>query len=338
MMSPFPTTSSGCSTCSTRSTRRQWLRAAVAGLGAASLPALAQPWPARAIKWVVPYLAGTGPDNSARILAEALGKQLGQPVIIENRPGAGGNIGARQVAKATPDGYTLLYSSSPMAAAMRVYKTPGFDVFKDFHHVMGMTRSDILLVVHPDSGVRTLDDLMAASKTRDIDYASGGMGTPSHLGVELLLSELKCKATHVPYKGATDLVNAVLGKQVLFGAPVFSVAYPHVQSGRLLALAVAGQQRNDKLPQVPTLMELGIKNVNLASWGGLSVPAQTPQAITTSLRSALETVLAQPRVRQALEMDGGKVQILDSPTYTQAFQHELQSTEAMMKRIGLQAI
>lgn len=332
MTSPFSNTTFG------HSTRRQWLRTAGAGLAAASLPALAQPWPTRPIKWIVPYLAGTGPDNSARIVAEALGKQLGQPVIIENRPGAGGNIGARQVSKAAADGYTLLYSSSPMAAAMRVYKTPGFEVFKDFQHVMGMTRSDILLVVHPDSGVRTVEDLIAASKARDIDYASGGVGTPSHLGVELLLSELKCKATHVPYKGATDLVNAVLGKQVLFGAPVFSVAYPHVQNGRLIALAVVGQQRNDKLPQVRTLTELGISNVNLASWGGISVPKQTPEAITTTLRSALETVLAQPKVRQAVEMDGGKVQILDSASYTQAFKQELLLTEAMMQRIGLQAI
>ena len=318
--------------------RRRLLQAALLSAAATALPAGAQAWPSRPIKWVVPYMAGTGPDSAARIVAEALAQQLGQPVVIENRPGAGGNIGARQVAKAQADGYTLLYSGSPMAAAMRMYKAPGYEVFKDFKHVMGMSRADILLVVHPDSGIRSLADLAAASKSRDIDYASGGVGTPSHLGVELLLSAMHIKANHVPYKGASELVNAVLGQQVVFGAPIFSVAYPHVQAGKLTALAVAGEQRNEKLPQVPTLAELGVKNVNLSSWGGLSVPTGTPEAVTTRLRSALEAVLAQPRVRQALEMDGGKVQILDSATYTRAFEHEQQFTEAMMKRIGLQPV
>ncbi|MGE8441669.1 MAG: Bug family tripartite tricarboxylate transporter substrate binding protein [Comamonas testosteroni] len=325
------------------SERRQWLRIAgahlgAAGLGAVGLSAQAQSWPSRPIKWVVPYMAGTGPDNAARIVSEALSQQLGQPVVIENRPGAGGNIGARQVARAAADGYTLLYSGSPMAAAMRMYKNPGFEVFKDFQHVMGMSRSDILLVVHPGSGLRSLADLVAASQSRDIDYASGGVGTPSHLGVELLLSALQIKATHVPYKGASDLVNAVLGQQVVFAAPIFSVAYPHVQAGRLIPLAVAGEQRNEKLPQVPTLEETGVKNVHLSSWGGLSVPRDTPEAVTTRLRNAMDAVLSQPKVRQMLEMDGGKVQVLDSAAYTQAFEHELKFTETMMKRIGLQAV
>lgn len=325
------------------SERRQWLRIAgahlgAAGLGAVGLSAQAQSWPSRPIKWVVPYMAGTGPDNAARIVSEALGQQLGQPVVIENRPGAGGNIGARQVARAAADGYTLLYSGSPMAAAMRMYKNPGFEVFKDFQHVMGMSRSDILLVVHPSSGLRSLAELVAASRSRDIDYASGGVGTPSHLGVELLLSALQIKATHVPYKGASDLVNAVLGQQVVFAAPIFSVAYPHVQAGRLIPLAVAGEQRNDKLPQVPTLEETGVKNVHLSSWGGLSVPRDTPEAVTTRLRNAMDAVLSQPKVRQMLEMDGGKVQVLDSAAYTQAFEHELKFTETMMKRIGLRAV
>lgn len=324
--------------------RRSALRLALAATAATCLPAQARAaqnsdgWPARPIKWVVPYLAGTGPDNAARIVAEALGQQLGQPVIIENRPGAGGNIGARQVVKAAADGYTLLYSGSPMAAAMRVYKTPGYDVFKDFKHVLGMSRSDILLVVHPDSGIRNIQELIAAARARDIDYASGGVGTPSHLGVELLLSSLQIQSTHVPYKGASELVNAVLGKQVVFGAPVFSVAYPQVQAGKLRPLAVAGSQRNDKLPDIPTLAELGIKDVNLSSWGGLSVPAATPEPIVTRLRTALEAALSLPKVKQAMEMDGGKLQVLDAASYSRAFERELQFTESMMKRIQLQPV
>ena len=198
--------------------RRQFLRAAGAASLAAGLPWAATAsahdsvWPTRPIKWVVPYLAGTSPDTAARIVAEALSAQLGQPVVIDNRAGAGGNIGARQVAKAPADGYTLLYSGSPMAAAMRMYKSPGYDVFKDFRHVLGMSRSDILVVVHADSGMRTLDDLAARAKARPgaLDYASGGVGTPSHLGVEMLASSMGLQVNHVPYKGASELVNAVV--------------------------------------------------------------------------------------------------------------------------------
>jgi tripartite-type tricarboxylate transporter receptor subunit TctC len=305
-----------------------------------ALAAQDSPWPTRPIKWIVPYLAGTSPDTGARIVAEALGQHLGQPVVIDNRAGAGGNIGARQAAKAPADGYTLLYSGSPMAAAMRMYKAPGYDAFKDFRHVLGMSRSDILLVVHADSGMRSLDDLAARARARPgaLDYASGGVGTPSHLGVEMLLSSMDLKASHVPYKGASELVNAVLGQQVAFGAPLFSVAYPHVLAGRLVALAIAGPQRNPKLPQVQTLAELGVAHVNLTSWGGVSVPAATPDAIVQRLRTALQEVLQQPRVVALMEQEGGKVAITSAEAYAKGFEREMQFTETMMRRMGLQPI
>lgn len=326
--------------------RRRFLRAAGAASLATALPragTAATPdsaWPTRPIKWIVPYLAGTSPDMGARIVAEALGQHLGQPVVIDNRAGAGGNIGARQAAKAPADGYTLLYSGSPMAAAMRMYKAPGYDVFKDFRHVLGMSRSDILVVVHADSGMRTLGDLVAQARARPgmLDYASGGVGTPSHLGVEMLASSLGLQVSHVPYKGASELVNAVLGRQVAFGAPLFSVAYPQVLAGKLVPLAIAGPQRNPRLPQVQTLAELGVPDVNLTSWGGVSVPAATPQAIVQRLRAALEEVLRQPRVIELLEQEGGKVSITSAETYARGFEREIRFTESMMQRIGLQPI
>lgn len=326
--------------------RRQFMHAALActivpaalahRTGRAADPA----WPMRPIKWVVPYLAGTSPDTGARIVAEALSQQLGQPVVIDNRAGAGGNIGARQVAKAPADGYTLLYSGSPMAAAMRMYKNPGYDVFRDFRHVLGMSRSDILLVVHTDSGMRALDDLAARARAKPgaLDYASGGVGTPSHLGVEMLASGMGLQVNHVPYKGASELVNAVLGRQVDFGAPLFSVAYPQVLAGKLLPLAIAGPQRNSKLPQVPTLAELGVPHVNLTSWGGVSVPAATPEPIVQRLRAGLEEVLRQPRVIALLEQEGGKVAITSAEAYAKGFEREIQFTESMMQRVGIHPI
>ena len=221
---------------------------------------------------------------------------------------------------------------------MRVYKQPGYDVFKDFQHVLGMTRSDILVVVHPDSGIRSLADLAKRAKGGTISYGSGGVGTPSHLGVELLLSSMGIEANHIPYKGASELVNAVMGKQVAFGAPIFSVAYPFVQTGKMLALGVAAPQRNAHLPKVPTLAEQGAANVNLTSFGGLSVPSGTPPDVVARVRSSLEAVLRKPAVAAAREKNGGQVEVLDGSRYAKALQQEIDFTEAMMQRVKLEAI
>jgi tripartite-type tricarboxylate transporter receptor subunit TctC len=297
-------------------------------------------WPSRPIKWVVPFLAGTGPDLAARIFTEALGRELGQPVVIDNRAGVGGSLGARQVAKTAADGYTWLSSSAPMAAAMHMLKAPGYDAIKDFTHVMGLTSSDIVVITHPGSGINTLDDLLTKARAAPgkLDYASGGVGTPSHLGVELLLSTANVQATHVPYKGASDIVNAVIGQQITFGAPIFSVAYPHIQAGKLRALAIAGPRRNPKAPQVPTLSELGIRGVDLTSWGGISVPAGTPEPIVARIRTAFENALKQPHVVKALEDIGSMVTPMDSETYKQAFVKEMALTETMMKKARLEAL
>lgn len=326
--------------------RRQMLKAA---LGGSLLPMLA-PWahateaaddyPSRPIKWVVPFMAGTGPDATARILADAVSPLLGQAVVIENRGGAAGNIGARLAAKAAPDGYTWLYSSAPMAANMHMYKAPGYDALKEFRHVMRISSSDIALIVEADSGIHSLDELLKRLRAQPgvLNFASGGIGTPSHLGVEMLLMATETKALHVPYKGATEIVNAVLGKQVSFGMPIFSVALPQVQSGKLRALAVAGNQRNPLLPEVPTLMELGLKDIELSSWGGLSVPAGTPEAVVRRIRGAFETALQQPTTVAQLLRQGGRIDVQDSATYTQGFTKEMAFTRAMMKRVGLEPL
>lgn len=298
----------------------------------------ADPWPNRTIKWVVPYLAGTGPDTTARIVADAVSKELGQAVVIENKGGVGGNLGARQVAKAAPDGYTWIYAGSPMASSMRMYKAPGYDVLKDFRHVIGLTSSDTTIIVNANSDIRTLDQLIARMRAQPgkLDYASGGVGIPSHLGVEMLLSVAQVGATHVPYKGASEIVNAVMGQQVAFGAPITSVAYANIMDGKLRALAVTGPQRNAKLPNVPTLAEAGVSGVELTSWGGVSVPAGTPDPIVARMRAAFETALKQPAVVAALEKQGGMVFPQDSATFTRAFEKETAFTEVMMKRTNLE--
>ncbi|WP_295546950.1 tripartite tricarboxylate transporter substrate binding protein [uncultured Pseudacidovorax sp.] len=315
------------------------LAAAFAPL-AAPLARAAEPYPNRPIKWVLPYLAGTGPDNTARILAEAVGPALGQSVVIENRGGAGGNIGAKLVARAPADGYTWIYSAAPMAANMFMYKSPGFDALKDFRHIMRLTSADVVLIVNADSDIRSVDDLMRQIRARPgkVEYASGGVGTPSHLGVEMFLDAIKGSALHVPYKGASELCTAVLGNQVVFGAPILAVAYPQIQAGRLRALAVTGPRRNAVLPQVPTLAEAGVPGVELTSWGGISVPAGTPDAVVERIQAAFAQALKQPRVIAQLQEQGGQVDIQEGSAYVDGFKREMRSTQAMMKKVGLEPL
>lgn len=314
--------------------RRALCRALAAAplLPLAKAASAAEPWPQRPIKWVVPYLAGTGPDTGARILAEAAGRLLGQPVIIENKGGAAGNIGARQVARAAPDGYTWIYSAAPMAANVLMYSSPGYDVMKDFRHVMRLTTSDVLLVVNPASGIQTLQDLVTKARANPgkLDYASGGVGTPSHLGVELFLSAAGIQATHVPYKGASELVNAVLGDQVTFGMPIFAVAFPHVKAGKLKALGVAASRRNASLPDVPTLAEQGLRTVELTSWGGLSLPAGTPDPIAARIYDVFSHLLKEPQVIAAMTELGSQVTPSSPEGYLQVIRHEIELTRQMM--------
>ena len=185
-------------------TRRGLLAAGAGLLAAAALPrtARANPdWPARTLKWVVPYQPGTAPDNTVRPVAEAMAELLKQPVVVENRGGAGGNIGAQLVARAPADGYTWIYSATTMSINMRLHRTPGFDVMKDFLHVARIGVSDVLLVAHPASGLRTVKDLVDRCRREPgrLNFGSGGIGTPAHLGAELMLGVAGVTATHVPY-------------------------------------------------------------------------------------------------------------------------------------------
>ncbi|MEJ8836822.1 Bug family tripartite tricarboxylate transporter substrate binding protein [Ramlibacter sp. AN1133] len=319
--------------------KTQILRAALAlaACAVATAGAQAQEFPSRPIKWIVPYLAGTGPDTTVRVVAEAMSEILGQPVVVDNKGGAAGNLGAQIAARSAPDGYTWVYSATTMSASMRMYRKPGYDVMKDFTHVGRISQSDVLLVVHPDAGIASTRDLIerARSNPGKLSYASGGVGTPAHLGAELMLNSSGARALHVPYKGASESVNAVLGKQVDFALALASVALPQIQAGKLTALAVTGPRRNPKLPKVPTLAEAGVPNVQLVSFGGLSVPAGTPPAITARIGGALRKALAQPQVRAKLEASGSLV----VPSTGEEFAHDLQAeialTERMMKVVKL---
>jgi tripartite-type tricarboxylate transporter receptor subunit TctC len=322
-------------------TRRTFVQQAAALASVAALPgaAGAQPaWPSRPIRWIVPFLPGTAPDMTVRAVAEPLSEILGQPVVIDNKAGAAGNIGAQQAARAQPDGYTWVYSATPMAGNMRMYKAPGYDVMSDFIHVSRLASSDVLLVVSAESGMRTTKDLIDRMRQQPgkLNYGSGGVGSPNHLGAELLLSVAGVQAVHVPYKGTVDAVNALMGRQLDFALPIFSVGLPHVASGRLTALAVAGPRRNAKLPDVPTLAEGGIEGVSLLSFGGLSVPARIPAPIVARINAAVREALQRPAVHARLTAGGGTPSWSSVEDYTQQVRAQIADTEKMMKLARLE--
>ena len=308
-------------------------------MGAAILPLHAQDFPNRPIRWIVPYLAGTAPDNTVRIVAEAMSGLLKQAVVVDNKPGAAGNLGAQLAARAPADGYTWVYSATPMAASMRMYKKPGFDVIKDFSHVGRIAISDLTVVVSPDSGMKTIKDLIERTRKEPgkLSFASGGVGSPAHMSAELMLNMAGVSALHVPYKGASESATAVMGKQVDFALTISSVSLPHIAGGKLVPLAVTAAQRNSKLGNIPTLAESGWAGYNVTSYGGLSVPAATPAPIVKRLSEVLHQALAQAEVRAKLEAQGGQVAPSTPEEYREALQAEVGLTERMMKSAKLEA-
>ncbi|MFO1288540.1 MAG: tripartite tricarboxylate transporter substrate binding protein [Rubrivivax sp.] len=321
--------------------RRQVIGLAAAALLAGPALALAQTgdWPNRPIKFIVPYLAGTAPDTSARTIADAMGPMLKQTIVVENKPGAAGNLGAQIAARSAPDGYTWVYAASPMAGSMRMYKKPGFDVLKDFAMVGRISVSDLLVIAPVDSGLRNLGDLLERARRNPgkLNYASGGVGSPAHLGAELMLGAGGVTANHVPFKGASESLNAVIGKQVDFALTISSVALPQWKAGKVAALGITSAKRNPALAAVPTLIEQGLAGVEIVSFGGLAVPAGTPPSIVKRMNEVLREALAKPEVRAAIDAQGATPAPSSPEEYAEAMRAEIALTEKMMKAARLEA-
>lgn len=321
-----------------KTTFRTALAAIALGLGLSPCARAQDAYPSRAIHWIVPYLPGTSPDNTVRVVAEAMARSLGQPVVVENKPGVAGNLGAQAAARAAPDGYTWVYSGSPMAASMRMYRKPGFDAMKDFVHVGRIGSSDLAVVTSPDSGITSMAQLVERARRQSgaLMYASGGIGSPAHLGAELMLGAAGVTATHVPYKGATESTQAVVGRHVDFALAITSVALPHIRSGKLVALAISAPKRHDKLPKVPTLAEAGVP-VALVSIGGLSVPAGTPKPVVERIAATLKAALDRPEVRARLDALGAGADWAAAEDYAAALRAEIGLTDKLMAAARLEA-
>lgn len=281
------------------------LRAAllVAGAALAAPAAAQQAYPAQPIRWIVPYPAGGGSDVTARTVSAGMRTPLGQPIVIDNRPGAGTIIGAEAVTTAKPDGYTVgTADSGTLAFNPSLYAKLPYDPLKSFAYVGGIARMPLVLVVNPSVPVASLKEFVAYAEKRPdtLTYASAGAGSPHHVAMELLQQQLKVRLTHVPYKGAAPAVQDLLAGQVDAMLLDLPGGMAHMKAGKLKLLAVAMPQRVAMLPDVPTMTEAGAPGFVAFAWQGLVAPAGTPQPVVERLNRELVRALADPEVREKL--------------------------------------
>ncbi len=260
--------------------------------------ALAQDYPNKAIRVIVPFSPGGAVDGPMRAIAEQLGRRLKQQVIVENRPGAGATIGSGEVAKAAPDGYTLLLASQTNAISASLYSRLPFNPIDDFVGISLLGREPGVLVVHPSVPVNNVAELRAYVKAKpgEVNYASSGNGSGQHLFMAMFASMSDIKPVHVPYKGSGQATTDLLGGTVQMAIPGTQAMVKHIKNGKLKALATTGVTRSPQLPDVPTLAETGLKGYSAYVWMGLLAPKGTPQAIVDRLQRELKAVLATPEV------------------------------------------
>lgn len=299
-------------------TKTHWLIASTLAL--AALAAQAQAWPAKPIKLVVSYPPGGTVDAVARIIATPLSQRLGQPVIVDNRGGAGGAIGGDLAAKSAADGYTVLLDASNHAQNPALRSKMPFDTLRDLAPVSLLVKVPNVLVVNPATTIKTVQDLVAQAKARpgEINFASSGNGSAQHLAAEQFSAMAGVRMTHVAYKGGGPALTDVMAGQVpvFFGSLASSLAY--IQGGKLRAVAVTGKSRAAVLPQLPTVAEAGLAGYEVYEWNAVFVPTGTPAAVTERLSRELAAVLQDPDVRKRLEATGAEV-IGSTPAELDAF-------------------
>ena len=285
--------------------RRAVLAAAAATAVTALLPLAASAqaaWPNRPIKLIVPYAPGGGSDVIGRAIANKLGVRLGQMVIVENKTGAGGSLAFDAAAKAAPDGYTLLFTTTAFATNAAAGRKLPYDTIKDFVPIGQIGATPLLVVVSKDAPYKTLRDLVdvARAKPGNVNYGSSGMGSMSHLGMEFLASEAKVQLMHIPYKGMAPAFTDLMAGSVQATLATFASAAPLIDGGKLRGLAVTGAKRSPFAPNMPTTTEAGLPGFRIDFWWGMHAPAQVPPAIVKRLNEELNVILAQPDTRELL--------------------------------------
>ena len=314
------------------------LAGAAGGAVAQTAQGHAHEWPNKPIRAIVPIAPGTGGDVMSRIVLNQLSVQLNQPIIIENKGGAGGTIGAGMVAKADADGYTLLSHSATHVIAPAIYPNLGYDVSRDFAAVIPIGNVPSALVVAPSKGFKTIHDLVAAGKAapRTLTYASSGVGSTTHLTAERFLTSAGMTAIHVPFRGGGFQPEIIAGR-VDFGYSPIATCLPNVRDGRLQALAVSGAKRAPALPDVPTTLEAGFPNSDYVIWVGLFFPAKTPREIVDRLHDEAIKALQSPAVRDRFAQLDVEPMPMSPRQFDELIKKEIVSNAALAKAVGLKA-
>lgn len=315
----------------------RWLASVVTLLALLTAGTAEAQYPDKPVRIIVPFIAGSAPDVVARQVAQRLTASLGQQFVVDNKPGAAGNIGAEVAARAVPDGYTLMLLTSSHAISRFLYTRVNYDVARDFVPITMITRIPSLMVVPPSSPARTAGDFVALAKTKPgkLNYGSGGVGSLAHLSAEAFRFATGIDYVHVPYKGAPDIILGLIGNQIDVGFPTMPTAFRPAQQGTLRPLAVTSAKRARVMPDVPTLLEALPDGFALDGWLALAAPAGMPAEIVARLYAPLAEATKDPAFRDALGSDGSEV-VFNTPADFAAVLHtEIAKGQALVNRVGV---
>jgi tripartite-type tricarboxylate transporter receptor subunit TctC len=318
----------------------RYLRLVVAALLAAvAVSAAADDYPSRPVKIVVPFAAGGPADVYARFLAQRMQEAMGQPFVIENRPGGGSVVGTEIVAKSAPDGYTLLLMSNTHTVNESLMPNKPFALMRDFTPVAPINYSDLVLVVNPDVKAKTLQELIALAKSEPgkLNYASSGPGTPYHMAGELFKSMAGLDIVHVPYKESSGARTGVLGGQVEMMFDAVTVMNEHVKAGKVRALATSGKVRSGVMPDVPTLSEAGVPGYEAVIWLGLIAPKNTPPAIVNRLNAEVTKIVSRPETRAEWAKQGATAMTMTPDAFGKFLADDIVKWERIVKISGARA-
>ncbi len=315
-------------------------RIAALAFAAAALSAVAQDYPTKTIRLVVPLTAGSGADIAGRIVARHLSEAWKQPVIVENRPGAGGQIGTQAVVKADPDGYTLLVQSASHAANPAIYKTLAYDPTKDLVDVAILGITPYAMVVQKGGPYPTVKALVDAAKAKpgEIPFASAGVGSSTHLAAEYFAQAAGVKMLHVPYKGSPEAIqDAMTGRSAFYMAPINTVI-GQMKDGKLAALGVSTAKRSDVMPDVPPIAEQGLAGFDISLWFGVWAPAGTPPAIVNKVNAQIATILASPEVREQFAKLGITPSPMKPDEFARFVRGQIETYRGIVKRADIQPL
>lgn len=299
--------------------------------------AVSQEWPTRTVQVISQFSAGNASDIVARIVLDQAFRQMGQSYIIENRPGAGGTLGAAAVAKSDPDGYMFLLNSSTMSSQVVLHKSLPYDVLKDFAYIAMFGVQPSVLITAPSKGYKSVADIVTAAKAKPgaLNFASAGIGSASHMAAERFRVSAKIDVQHVPYKGPVEAFTDVMAGRLDYYYLPIAPALPNIKSGKIVALAVSTPKRAPSLPDVPTIVEAGYPDATYLFWGGISGPAKTPRPIIDKLHGEIQKALKDPGVQERLKQLGVETQAMSVDDYAKFVHNDVTETVKLAKTINL---